>query len=109
MKLRKDSADKGAGSGCMARLVRLSSFVDEGKYCANVLFCDMETRRGFIELLEKIEPCVKEEIIQHWGELIAVVMREVMQSDPTQESGMKSAARQKQPDHHEPVESHEAP
>jgi len=26
MKLRKDSADRGAGSGCMARLVRCSSF-----------------------------------------------------------------------------------
>ena len=26
MKSRKDSADKGAGSGCMARLVRCSSF-----------------------------------------------------------------------------------
>jgi hypothetical protein len=28
MKPRKDSADKGAGSGCMARLVRCDSFVD---------------------------------------------------------------------------------
>ena len=27
MKPRKDSADKGAGSGCMARLVRCSSFL----------------------------------------------------------------------------------
>lgn len=27
MKPRSDSADRGAGSGCMARLVRFSSFV----------------------------------------------------------------------------------
>ena len=30
MKLRQDSADRWAGSGCMARLVRFSSFV--GRY-----------------------------------------------------------------------------
>ena len=39
MKLRKDSADKGAGSGCMARLVRCSSFYDLVLAEVEVLFC----------------------------------------------------------------------
>ncbi len=77
------------------RLVRPSSFEDEGKYCAFVLMCEMETRRGFIELLEKIEPHVKEEIITHWGELIAVVMRGAMQNRPTPPSTEKYYTHQK--------------
>jgi hypothetical protein len=38
MKPRKDSADRGAGSGCMARLVRCSSF--SGKPCIGILLLE---------------------------------------------------------------------
>jgi hypothetical protein len=41
-------------------------YQDVGEYCVDVMMQDMNTRRGFIEVLEQIDPVVKENIIFYW-------------------------------------------
>ncbi len=54
MKLRKDSADKGAGSGCMARLVRFFSSFWESAYVWGIIILAIDQLGQSILNLEGI-------------------------------------------------------
>lgn len=51
--------------------------------CADIIWQEMLTRRGFIELLATIDPPVKQEIIQSWGQVVAWSIREFLKTHPT--------------------------
>jgi hypothetical protein len=81
-----DSADKAAGGGCRDSSCSLSSFLRDARNCADVLRCEMQERSGFRDVWEKIEPHVKEEILDHWGGLIAAAFhRAVSRTSATPE------------------------